>query len=192
MSDNLPTIHKQISFPNIFLNSFTQFFTCRHTNKLTEVQITTIHQLSHVLIILSLQLLLWRTYVTYSSWKKYIFVICIFRAVDRLSLIDSQFWSQYGKKKKVKCLDDRKNFDFCFFKKSQFSIFLAKQNILKVNPYNKNVWFVLFFCIILENNKTIKTMWSSVIWSECETLLQLCFVLHWGSSDTLWRTGNIT
>lgn len=33
ISDNLPTIHKQISFPNIFLNSFTQFFTCKHRNK---------------------------------------------------------------------------------------------------------------------------------------------------------------
>lgn len=26
---DLPTIHKQISFPNIFLNSLTQFFTCK-------------------------------------------------------------------------------------------------------------------------------------------------------------------
>uniref|UniRef100_A0A3Q4AT14 Transposase Tc1-like domain-containing protein n=1 Tax=Mola mola TaxID=94237 RepID=A0A3Q4AT14_MOLML len=33
-SDNLPTIHKQISFPSIFLNSFTQFFTCKQTRDL--------------------------------------------------------------------------------------------------------------------------------------------------------------
>lgn len=36
---DLPTIHKQISFPNIFLNSFTQFFTCKKSRSLFSLDI---------------------------------------------------------------------------------------------------------------------------------------------------------
>lgn len=43
---SLPTIHKQMSFPNIFLSSFTQFFTCNnnHTGEVSLVTLDQTHQ----------------------------------------------------------------------------------------------------------------------------------------------------
>lgn len=128
LSDNLPTIHKQISFPNIFLNSFTQFFTCRHRNKLTEVKITNRWNDTSLITFIDyfyyysayfeehmLHILPEKTHFCHLQKIKQIWKYerinngenlpqqtfhsfdfrAVFRAVDRLNLIDSQFWSRY-------------------------------------------------------------------------------------------------